>query len=258
MKPFGQKKMVRKMKFISDQEGIMNRYLREQEHWETHLNNTKAFILGSFQDREIKNLAVLGSGWLLDLPLKELSKKFKKILLVDVYHPPQIVKKAEKYSNVILHETDLSGGAIQFCWDLRKAKIEHLESYILDKFSPKIPDLPVKPDAFISLNLLSQLDSLLVEFLERKKVSVIDTEVSRFRANIQQFHLDWITRKPGCLVTDVAEMNNGTDNKSEERPLIHVDFPRARRSEEWTWDFDLAGTYHQGKETRMKVRAMEW
>lgn len=250
--------MVRKMKFISDQAGIMNRYLREQEHWDAHLNNTKTFILGSFRDREIKNLAVLGSGWLLDLPLKELSKKFKKILLVDVYHPPQIVKKAEKYPNVILHETDLSGGGIQFCWDLRKAREVHLENYVLDEFSPKIPDLPVKPDAFISLNLLSQLDSLLVEFLERKKVRVTDTEIRRFRAKIQQFHLDWITSKPGCLVTDVTELTYGPGNISEERPLILVDFPESRRSEEWTWDFDLAGTYHHDRETRMKVAAVEW
>jgi hypothetical protein len=258
MKPFGQKKMVRKMRFISDQEGIMNRYLREQEHWDAHLNNTKKFILGCFHDQEIKNLAVLGSGWLLDLPLKELSKKYKKIVLVDVFHPPQIVKKAGKYPNVTLHETDLSGGGIQFCWDLRKTKEEHLERYVLDEFSPTIPDLPFKPDAFISLNLLSQLDSLLVEFLARKKVRVTDTEVSRFRATIQQFHLDWITRKPGCLVTDAVELTSSPDNILEERSLIQVDFPESRRTEEWTWDFDLDGTYHQDRETRMKVRAMEW
>jgi len=258
MKPFGQKKMVRKMKFISDQAGIMNRYLREQEHWDAHLRNTREFILGSFQDSQPKSLAVLGSGWLLDLPLKELSNKFKKILLVDVYHPPQIVKKVEKYSNVTLYETDLTGGGIKFCWNLRKENSEHLQTYVLDTFSPSIPDLPFRPDAYISLNLLNQLDILLVEFLAKKKVPVIDAEVRRFRKNIQQFHIDWITRKPGCLVTDAVEMNHGPDNQTEERQLLYVDLPEARRSDEWTWDFDLAGTYHPGKETRMVVKAVEW
>lgn len=246
------------MKFISDQAGIMNRYLREQDNWDAHLENTREFILGSFRDRQIRTLAVLGSGWLLDLPLKELSKKFKKILLVDVFHPPQVIKKVEKYPNVVLHETDLSGGGIRFCWELRKEKDEQREKYILDTFTPSVPDLPMKPDAYVSLNLLNQLDILLVEFLERKKVPVVDAEIRRFRKTIQQFHLDWITRKPGCLVTDAVELNQGPGNKKEERPLIHVDFPKARRSEQWTWDFDLAGTYHPGWETRMKVRAVEW
>lgn len=250
--------MVRKMKFISDQAGIMNRYLREQENWDHHLQKTREFILGSFKGREIRTLAVLGSGWLLDLPLKDLSKKFRKILLVDVYHPPQIVKKVEKYPNVLLHETDLSGGGIRFCWDLRKKKEEQLEEYVLDHFTPEKPDLPVKPDAYVSLNLLNQLDILLVEFLERKKVPIVDAEIKRFRKTIQQFHLDWITRKPGCLVTDALELNEGPGNKQEERPLIHVDFPESRRSDAWTWDFDLAGTYHPGWKTRMNVRAVEW
>lgn len=250
--------MVRKMKFISDQEGIMNRYLREQENWDPHLSNTRKFILGSFREREIGTLAVLGSGWLLDLPLKELSRQYKKVLLVDVYHPPQVMKKVEKYPNVVLHETDLSGGGIQYCWDLRRVRDKQHEKYVLEDFSPSVPELPVQPDAFVSLNLLNQLDILLVEFLERKKVPLVGAGVERFRKTIQQFHLDWITRKPGCLVTDAVELNMGPGNKKEQRSLIHVDFPKARRSEEWTWDFDLAGTYHPGTKTRMKVRAVEW
>lgn len=258
MKSFGQKKMVRKMKFISDQAGIINRYLREQENWEPHLNNTRDFVLQSFNNKDIKNLAVLGSGWLLDLPLRELSKKFKKILLVDVFHPPQVVKKAEKYPNVLLYETDLTGGGIKFCWNLRKSQEAYREKYILDSFSPSVPDLPLKPDAFVSLNLLNQLDILLVEFLERKKVPVVDAEIRRFRKTIQQFHLNWITSKPGCLITDTMEVNNGPGNKTEEQPLVHVDLPEGGRREEWIWDFDLSGNYHPGSETRMKVMAMEW
>ena len=68
--------MVRKMGYISDQEGIMKRYLNEQDKWEFHLQNTRQFILDSFKDVQIRNLAIFGSGWLLDLPLEELSKKF--------------------------------------------------------------------------------------------------------------------------------------------------------------------------------------
>jgi hypothetical protein len=257
MKSFGQKKMVRKMSYISDQEGIMNRYLREQNNWESHLQNTKHFILNAFAGKEIKTLAVLGSGWLLDLPLDELSAKYTNILLVDVHHPPQIIKKTESYSNVTLFETDLSGGGIEFCWDLRKAKDEHFSKYILDDFKPHQPELPFKPDAFVSLNLLNQLDILLIEFLKRKSVRIVDTEIKKFRKTIQQFHLKWITKKPGCLITDIRELNNGEEEQTEQK-LVYVDLPKPTRSEEWIWDFDLSKTYRTGMETRMKVRAVEW
>ena len=257
MKTFGQKNMVRKMNFISDQQGIMNRYLREQKSWEGHLQNTKQFILNSFSDLKIKNLAILGSGWLLDLPLEELSEKYDQILLVDVHHPAQIVKKTESYKNISLFETDLSGEGIKFCWDLRKAKEEHFSKFILDDFTPHKPDLPVKPDAFISLNLLNQLDILLVDFLKKRNVRIVNTEIKKFRKIIQRFHLDWIMKKPGCLITDVREINQD-DHERTEQKLVYVDLPKGKRSEEWFWDFDLSKTYRPGMETRMEVQAIEW
>jgi hypothetical protein len=258
MKSFGQKKMVRKMKFISDQEGIMNRYLREQGNWDSHLKNTKQFILNGFTDKKINSIAVLGSGWLLDFPLKEMSKRFKKILLVDVYHPAQIRKKAESFKNVTLFETDLSGGGIQFCWDLRKKKDEHFSKYILDEFIPSKPELPYKVDAYISLNLLNQLDILLIDFLKKNNNRIVDVEVLRFRKIIQNFHIHWISKNPACLITDFEEINQDDDKNPVSNPLIHINLPQAIRSEEWNWDFDLSKTYHEGIETRMKVKAIEW
>jgi hypothetical protein len=258
MKSFGEKKMVRKMGFITDQAGIMNRYLREQEHWETHLQNTKQFILDCFDGKSISHLAVLGSGWLLDLPLNELSEKFDKITLADVHHPAQIVKKTAQYKNISLVETDLSGGGMEFCWGLRKAKGEHFSKYFLEDFDPQKPKIPGKPDAFISLNLLNQLDILLVDYLKKKNGRITGGEIKKFRKAVQEFHLDWITKKPGCLVTDVQETILNSDGTTDEKKLIYADLPKAIRSSEWTWDFDLSGIYHEASETRMKVQALEW
>lgn len=236
----------------------MTRYLREKKNWEQHLNNTKAFILKSLDTSDVKTVAILGSGWLLDLPLKELSKKYKKVLLVDVHHPAQIQKLVEKYKNVELFETDLSGGGIQFCWDLRKRKDEHFSKYVLDEFKPKTPSLPFKPDAFVSLNILNQLDILLVDFLKSKNGRFLDIEFDRFRKTIQESHLDWITKKHGCLISDVVEKNTNKNGKTDKNKLLHTKLPKAKKSEEWTWDFDLSKKYNSDQETRMKVQAIEW
>jgi len=246
------------MKYISDQSGIMDRYLREQDNWTAHLENTKQFILESFDEMKNVTVAVLGSGWLLDLPLKSLAATHRKVLLVDAFHPPQVCKKVGKYSNVELFETDLTGGGMKFCWELRKAKDEHLSKYILDDFKPEKPVLPYKPDAVVSLNILNQLDVLLVDFLKRKNVNVVESEIRSFRRKIQQFHIDWITGKPGCLITDTMELVSGYQDGNSEKRLVHVELPEGRRTREWIWDFDLSGTYHAGKETRMKVNAVEW
>lgn len=246
------------MRFISDQEGIMKRYLREKDNWTSHLDNTKQFILHAFEESNPKTVAILGSGWLLDLPIEKVAERFKKVVLVDVYHPAQIRKKMEKFKNVSLFETDLSGGGIKYCWKLRKRKEEHLSKYILDDFKPEDPELPHNVDAYISLNLLNQLDILLVDFLKRSNERVVEAEIRRFRKKIQQFHLDWITKKPGCLITDVEEISTDDEQKTTTDKLVFAKFPSAIRSEEWTWDFDLSKQYRKGVETRMKVKAIEW
>lgn len=246
------------MRFIADQDGIMNRYLREKDHWTSHLDNTKQFILSSFEETTPETVMVLGSGWLLDLPLEEMTKRYKKIYLADVRHPAQVLRKIEKMKNVVPLEFDISGGGIGFCWDLRKQKDDHYKKYILDEFKPQLPEIPKNPDAFISLNILNQLDILLIEFLKNKNARIIETEILRFRKKIQKFHLDWITTRPGCLIADIAEMNYKPGEETTEDKLVHVALPKAKRTEEWTWDFDMSKMYRPGFETRLKVKALEW
>lgn len=81
---------LHKMGFIQDQNGIIRRFKREKQNWDDHMTQSKSFILKSAKNKENlpDNLsakqadkagvtcAVLGSGWLLDLPLDELSEMF--------------------------------------------------------------------------------------------------------------------------------------------------------------------------------------
>ncbi len=251
-------KMLRKMRFISDQAGIINRYLREKSGWDPHLENSKRFILDSFSGKDIETIAILGSGWLLDVPLDELSERYKYVVLADIYHPPQIKQKIKRYSNIRLHMEDLSGGGIDFCWNLgrtgRKLQaLPEIENMVLE-----VPVFPMQPDAFVSLNLLNQLDILLVEYLEMKRFSLPESWLRDFRRKIQDFHLAWITSHPGCLVTDSVEINLSADGTVTEKNLLFAELPGGRREQQWTWDFDLSGKYRDGMETRMKVRASEW
>ena len=68
--------ILKKFGFFKDQNGIINRYLREKEAWQAHLSNTRDFIINSSMNKDNSKAVILGSGWLLDIPVDELSKKY--------------------------------------------------------------------------------------------------------------------------------------------------------------------------------------
>lgn len=246
------------MNFLSDQEGIMKRYLRERENWDGHLQQCKNFIIQAFQDSSVRSVAVLGSGWLLDLPLEYLSERFEEVHLIDIHHPAQVRKKLESYTNVKTQAVDITGGGIEFAWDYAQSGYGQLDPSILSEFNPQTPDLESDPDAFISLNILNQLDILIVDFLKSRNPRFREHDFIPFRSSIQGFHVDWISQKPACLISDILEVNTDKRGKITTLELLHTTLPDSSRSEEWTWDFDLSGFYHRNKLTKMKVRALEW
>ena len=251
-------KIIRRMGFVRDQEGIMNRYIGEPAQWQHHLEKTRSFIAGSFTDSKAESVAVLGSGWLLDVPLNDLRKRFGHVYLVDIHHPPQIRKKIADMERVELVEEDLTGGAIEQVWNLlRKNKSNIPATRLVEQISLNPPLSGIQPDALISVNLLNQLDILLCDHIRRKLPYQQELSVS-FRAAIQNFHLEWLTKKAGCLVTDTAEVRIPFKGEASSKSLLYTDLPDGIRRDSWQWDFDSRGTYHPGARTRMEVQAVEW
>lgn len=253
----GRNRILRRMGYARDQEGIMHRYLEERANWEEHLQRTREFIAGAFKDPAIRTVAVLGSGWLLDVPLEELRERFNHVFLADVRHPPQIRKKTSSMENVTLLERDLSGGAMEQVWKAsREGNLKEIRE--LAGNLVLVPPLrEVDPDAIVSVNLLNQLDILLCDYLKRKGRSSVSA-MEPLRNRLQTFHVDWITGRPGCLVTDTREVNISRDGKESSSSLLHVPLPEGFRTGHWEWKFDESGTYREGYQTRMEVSAVEW
>ncbi len=81
-----------------------------------HLKNCRNFILKALDYCKPSKVTVLGSGWLLDLPLKEMTDLVTEINLVDIIHPPEVKEQAAGIKKVILREEDISGGLINEVW----------------------------------------------------------------------------------------------------------------------------------------------
>jgi hypothetical protein len=83
-------------------------------------------------------------------------------------------------------------------------------------------------------------------------------ELLPFRTTIQTFHVDWISKKPACLISDIRDEVVGKKGDTMSKALLHTVLPDGIRRESWWWDFDTQGTCHPGSRIRMEVQAVEW
>jgi hypothetical protein len=250
-----QKKIFRKMGYFNDQEGIMNRYIREAGQWKQHLENTKAAILKAASNVEGRKIAILGSGWLLDVPLTELSSKFKQIWLFDIKHPAQIKHKTGIIANVKLIETDISGFAIplyNMVWQTGKSVSQFSPDSVKPVFDFDLSDF----DLVVSCNVLNQLDILLVDYL-RETLKIPSTDVSQLRKLIQETHLHMLPKSKTCLISDVEEISVDRENRIVGRKsLVHTELLPENFENEWVWKFDTHFTYRSDVNTWFRVVAL--
>lgn len=240
------------MLFISDQAGIMQRYIREKQNWDIHLNEVKNFIKHSSKTKKKNKVVVFGSGWLLDLPLIDLSENFKKVVLIDIYHPKQIQKKAKQFPNITVQTDDLTGGLIDFFYNHKKQKV--LISTI-ESFKYKIPK---NTDFVISLNIMCQLHIILIDYL-RKHNRYSNQELKMIEKQIQLSHINILPKEKSCLITDFEEeIYDEEDNLVGINPLLHIGLPTGSLSKNWQWKFDSLMTYRPNAKTYFNTTAIDF
>lgn len=244
--------LARKTGYVKDQMGIQNRYVRENAQWKSHLEQTKAYIVASAKNISSNNsVAVLGSGWLLDVPLEELSKAFRNVYLFDIVHPETVRVKAQKMANVYLQTIDLTGGAVQL------AEQSHsFEAFLLQLRGNTLDVDFNQYDFVVSVNLLNQLDIILCDYL-KNKFSLQDEDLKEVRKIVQQRHINCLPKGKTCLVTDYCEENTSvTTGEVSTKQLLYCSLPNVECTE-WIWTFDTNQMYHKGYRTCLKVKAMK-
>jgi len=241
------------MKFEIDQLGIWNRYERERLHWDSHLNSTKQMILRWIDDKSNDNIVVYGSGWLLDVPIVELYQKFRNVYLIDINHPPLVCKRYSHVHNVHFIEADITGCAQQIfnlIQQYGKDAAPHVEKAILQSTAYQYTDAQYQ----VSVNVLSQLDTLIVEYL-RSELNFDDMVFAKIRNHLQAEHIKLLGETKACLITDVTMLQSSDDGKVIENKLIVDELLLPAPQNEWIWDFDLKGYFRKRHQTRMKVKA---
>ena len=243
---------ARRAGYVGDQLGIRDRFLRESGNWKSHLDNTRRFILeAASMTKKRTAVAILGSGWLYDVPLDELSQMFESVVLVDIVHPEPVKIRAAKLPNVRLVTTDLTGGAVQ-----RAINEPTFQSFVY-WLPSAVPDLNLEMfDLVVSVNLLNQLDIILCDYLT-KRFKVDEQHLLPVRKTVQQQHINWLPVGHTCLITDYRQIDIPIDGSPQtETQLVFADMPEKLPVKEWEWLFDTNQRYSEKNNTIFKVMAI--
>jgi hypothetical protein len=189
--PPSYRRILHKMGYYDYQQGLIYRYLNQENGWENHQQKCRNFILRAVDLIQPEKITVLGSGWLLDLPLVELAEKVKKVCLVDIVHPPEVLNQTSGLKNIELSEQDISGGLIGEVWNKAGKctflnKLKTLDDIIIPEYKPADD-----PGTVISLNILTQIESLPERFLKKKSIAT-NEDFLHFREEIQKKHLNYL------------------------------------------------------------------
>ena len=249
------RRMLTRMGYYNYQNGLIYHHINQEGGWENHQEHCRNFIIKALELYKPEKVTVLGSGWLLELPFTELIERTGKVCLIDIIHPPDVISQVGSFKNVELKEQDVTGGLIAEIWQKTKKysflkKLKSLEHIIIPEFKPD-----GDPGMVISLNILTQLESLLIDFI-KKRSKIKEEEFNHFRTEIQRKHIDFLKKHRSVLVTDSAEVIMNKDGSIKTIPTLLTDLPPYDLREDWTWNFDQTGADLYNSRSQFKIVAL--
>lgn len=251
------RRILHMMGYYSYQNGLIYRHINQEGGWDEHNRRCREYIMAAMDHFKPSKVTILGSGWLLDIPLVEISERAEEVVLADIIHPPEVTRQVEVFRNVRLLETDVTGGLITEVWNTMKQygflkKMKSLDTIKIPEYIPA-----EDPGLVISLNLLTQLENLPVEFI-RKKGRVNEAQINDFRRSIQQKHIDFLKARRSVLISDIDERY--IENKGSEKvvPTLQTELPAGNDYTEWTWHFDLRGSDYYNSRSVFRVAAITY
>jgi hypothetical protein len=255
LNPFPSDKILKRMGYFDDQEGIVRRFINEGSNWTEHIKNTKDFIEKFVSKTKNCNVAVLGSVWMLDVPLEYLAENCNHVYLFDIRHPRQIIHRYRQLKNISFICQDVTGGTVEEVYnimDTRKPDYDQLNNLERCGFSTSEPI-----DLVVSVNILNQLDILVLEYIRKFRIPE-HFSTNTLRSTIQEAHIQSLKEGISCIISDYEEiLYDKSDNLAHSNSLLFTKLPDGAYKAEWIWKFDTQMTYYPNYKTFFKVLAIQ-
>jgi hypothetical protein len=264
------------MGYLYEAIAMRERYRRNSKSWKPHLDNSRAFILSTAENTIKKRKAVIiGSGLLLDVPMDELSEMFEEVILADIVHLPEAVKKSEKYRNVKILWHDIMGISekiynLPVDSDHKKPSLEteisrqenedpknRNREILLPDPCPSLPHGCHDADLVVSLNVLSQLAVVPCIYVLKKFNNIEDQNrnheqekvLERWCRKITESHISWLgslNTSSVCLISDYSFRISDKNGVIKEQGSTIHDFMLPEPEKKWTWDIAPYGEEKSG------------
>ena len=235
---------VRKHGYLKRLIELEFRHARNEHAWADHILSCRTFIVEAADKCPKQGTAVvLGSGLLLEVPLRSLAERFDRVYLVDMFHMPAVRVEAKKHFNVKLLYGDITGiFAMMAEGDYPGGSIPAPE--------PRIPHLK-DADLIVSANCLTHLSPPICAYLDHAR-HLTEFDQDRLTLQIMTAHVDAIANDAtgvGAIITDSERFVLAGDRVVSRRDLIPgLHFPdTASRAHnlEWQWLMSPAGEDHE-------------
>ncbi len=225
---------IRKFGYLKRLIALEFRAKRCRVAWASHRRATRDFITKAADLCEQRRIAVIvGSGLLLEVPLKALAEKFERVYLVDIFHMPQVRRAAKEYPNVKLLTGDVTG--VFAAMKENRPPGPHVPAP-----PARIPHL-MDADLVVSCNCLSQLAGPFTDFFEKRR-GLSDLDSDKVAYQIMEQHAKAIAVDApgiGVIVTDTERFIMNGDNLVARADLLNAfrlpPTPTIVHNEEWDW-----------------------
>lgn len=239
---------AREMGYLYESIALEERARRCQKSWENHVLHCHSVVREAIRrTKQRRQVVVLGSGPLIEIPMTELLHHFQQVVLVDIVQPIAVRKAFGDNGRVLLIEKDMTGIAE----DLQDLGARDALPV------PRFPDFGyLSPDLTISANLLSQLPLLPCGYLEEKfGTRYSDVELNTFARAICTSHLEGLKALPGAkLVWTDLETNvlrdDGVLMHTQGAPVEWADWKMLER---WTWSLAPLGEIDRRQRVEMSI-----
>ena len=202
--------------------------------WASHQRSARNLIVKAIDLCEKHEMAVVvGSGLLLEVPLKALAEKFDRVFLIDIFHMPQVRRAAKKHFNVKLLTGDVTGV-------FAAIKENRPPGGHTPAPPPRIPHLK-EADLIVSCNCLTQLAGPFTEYFEKTR-GFSDLDSDKLAYQIMEQHAKAIAVDAtgiGVIITDTERFAMQDDKIVSRNELLKAYRlpPTATmvHNEEWDW-----------------------
>lgn len=223
---------------------LLSRESRCKKSWSTHRASCKQFIISELKNAvHFDAVLVLGSGPLHEIPIEELAKTFKKVVLVDIVHLKSTKKSVAHLPNIEFVEHELT----EIEEALRVQKV--LKNKVPEKF------LDQNWGLVLSVNVMSQLPIHLESYIERKLPKKFSKdEVEEFLKQVTSNHFTYLRAFPVPVVlitdteTDYYDKKDVVIQKDLNYEHLHLPKPDA------VWNWNVAPIPEFQKDIGIKMR----